>query len=38
MKIGAYNYSDEILSKLQEKIHEINTIIEQNREVLKDME
>lgn len=38
MKIGAYNYSDEILSKLQEKIREINGIIEQNREVLKNME
>lgn len=38
MKIGAYNYSDEILSKLQEKINEINGIIEQNREVLKSME
>lgn len=37
MKIGAYNYSDEILSKLQEKIREINSIIEQNREVLKNM-
>jgi len=38
MKIGAYNYSDEILSKLQEKIREINSIIEQNRDVLKNME
>ncbi|MGB4437822.1 MAG: ATPase [Sedimentibacter sp.] len=38
MKIGAYNYSDEILSKLQEKINEINNIIEQDREVLKNME
>ncbi len=38
MKIGAYNYSDEILSKLQEKIREINGIIEQNRDVLKNME
>ncbi|MDW5299067.1 MAG: ATPase [Sedimentibacter sp.] len=38
MKIGAYNYSDEILSKLQGKINEINNIIEQNREVLKNME
>jgi cell division septum initiation protein DivIVA len=38
MKIEAYNYSDEILSKLQEKIREINGVIEQNREVLKDME
>ena len=38
MKVGAYNYSDEILSKLQEKIREINGIIEQNREVLKNME
>lgn len=37
MKIGAYNYSDDILSKLQEKIREINGIIEQNREVLKNM-
>lgn len=37
MKIGAYNYSDEILSKLQEKIREINGIIEQNRDVLKNM-
>lgn len=38
MKIGAYNYSDEILSKLQEKIKEINGIIEKNREVLKNVE
>ena len=38
MKVGAYNYSDEILSKLQEKIREINGIIEQNREVLKDID
>ena len=38
MKMGAYSYSDEILSKLQEKIREINGIIEQNREVLKNME
>jgi vacuolar-type H+-ATPase subunit H len=37
MKMGAYNYSDEILSKLQEKIGEINDIIENNREVLKKM-
>ena len=37
MKMGAYNYSDEILSKLQVKIHEINNIIEQNRDVLKNM-
>lgn len=38
MKMGAYKYSDEILSKLQEKIREINNIIENNREVLKNME
>lgn len=38
MKIGAYNYSDEILSKLQDKIREINIIIEKNRDVLKNME
>lgn len=37
MKEGAYNYSDEILSKLQNKIREINTIIEENREVLRNM-
>lgn len=37
MKSGAYNYSDEILSKLQERIREINNIIEDNREVLKKM-
>lgn len=35
MKTGAYNYSDEILSKLQDKIKEINNIIEDNREELK---
>lgn len=35
MKISAYNYSDEILSKLQERIREINNIIEANREDLK---
>ncbi len=38
MKIGAYNYSDEILSKLQDKIREINNIIEANRESLKNIE
>ncbi|MDF2615961.1 MAG: NtpF [Sedimentibacter sp.] len=38
MKFGAYSYSDDILSKLQEKIGEINNIIEQNREVLKNMD
>ena len=37
MKAGAYNYSDEILSKLQDKIKEINNIIEDNRESLKKM-
>ena len=37
MKAGAYDYSDEILSKLQEKIREINNIIEDNREILKKM-
>jgi AbrB family looped-hinge helix DNA binding protein len=37
MKTGAYNYSDEILSKLQDKIKEINNIIEDNREELKNM-
>lgn len=37
MKVGAYNYSDEILSKLQDKIKEINNIIEDNRESLKKM-
>lgn len=37
MKQGAYKYSDEILSKLQEKINDINSIIEQNRQVLKNM-
>lgn len=37
MKSGAYTYSDEILSKLQEKIRQINNIIEENREVLKKM-
>ena len=37
MKEGAYNYSDEILSKLQDRIREINQIIEDNREVLKNM-
>lgn len=37
MKEGAYNYSDEILSKLQDKIREINQIIEDNRDVLKNL-
>lgn len=37
MKMGAYNYSDDILSKLQEKINEINDIIENNREILRNM-
>lgn len=37
MKVGAYNYSDEILSQLQNKILEINNIIEQNRNILKNM-
>lgn len=35
MKMGAYNYSDEILSKLQNKVRDINNIIEENREMLK---
>ncbi|MDF2676071.1 MAG: NtpF [Bacillota bacterium] len=37
MKVGAYNYSDHILSNLQNKIVEINDIIDQNRSVLKNM-
>ena len=37
MKMGAYNYSDEILSKLQDKIRDINNIIEENRDILKKM-
>ena len=37
MKMGAYDYSDEILSKLQNKIQDINNIIEANREMLKKM-
>jgi len=37
MKLGAFNYSDEILSRLQDKIREINGIIEENREALKKM-
>lgn len=37
MKMGAYSYSDEILSKLQDKIRDINNTIEQNREDLKNM-
>lgn len=37
MKMGAYNYSDDILSKLQDKIQDINNIIESNREMLKNM-
>ena len=32
MKIGAYTYSDEILSSLEEKIKEVIGIIEQNRD------
>ncbi|WP_326909242.1 ATPase [Sedimentibacter sp. MB31-C6] len=36
MKLSAFNYSDEILSKLQEKIRDINNIIEDNREALKN--
>lgn len=35
MKMGAYNYSDEILSKLQNKVRDINNTIEENREMLK---
>ncbi|NLJ58617.1 MAG: ATPase [Tissierellia bacterium] len=38
MKLGAYNYSDETLSKLQDKIIEINNIIEENRQVLKNID
>lgn len=38
MKYAAYTYSDEILSKLQDRIREINKIIEDNREVLKNMD
>ncbi len=37
MKLGAYSYSDEILSKLQDKIKDINNIIEDNRDMLKKM-
>lgn len=37
MKLGAYNYSDQILSKLQDKITDINNIIEENRNILKKM-
>nr|WP_312576043.1 ATPase [Sedimentibacter sp.] len=37
MKLGAYTYSDEILSKLQDKIKDINNIIEENRDMLKKM-
>lgn len=37
MKMGACSYSDEILSKLQDKIREINNIIEENRDMLKKM-
>ena len=37
MKLGAYSYSDEILSKLQDKIIEINHIIDENRTALKKM-
>ncbi|MBP1924858.1 vacuolar-type H+-ATPase subunit H [Sedimentibacter acidaminivorans] len=37
MKLGAYSYSDDILSKLQDKIKDINNIIEDNRDMLKKM-
>jgi len=37
MKEGAYSYSDGILSKLQDKIRDINHIIEENRDMLKKM-
>lgn len=37
MKTGAYTYSDKMLSELQEKIVQINNIIEENRKVLKTM-
>lgn len=37
MKEGAYNYCDEILSKLQDKIKEINNTIEENREILRSL-
>ncbi|NYB74440.1 ATPase [Sedimentibacter hydroxybenzoicus DSM 7310] len=37
MKVSAYNYSDEILSKLQDRIREINNIIEANRDDLKNI-
>jgi len=38
MKIGAYTYSDEILSSLEGKIKEVIGIIEQNRDSLKGIE
>lgn len=38
MKIGAYSYSDEILSGLEEKIKEVISIIEENRNSLKRIE
>jgi cell division septum initiation protein DivIVA len=37
MKMGAYSYSDDILSKLQDRLKEVNKIIEDNREVLRNM-
>jgi cell division septum initiation protein DivIVA len=38
MKVSAYNYSDEILSRLQGKINEIDKIIDENREILRNIE
>ena len=38
MKMGAYTYSDEILSSLEEKIKEVIGIIEQNRDSLKGID
>ena len=37
LKVNAYSYSDELLSKLQEKVAYLHSVIEENREELKNM-
>lgn len=38
MKKNAYEYSDNILGKLQEKIAYLHSVVEENREELKNVE
>ncbi len=37
MKVNSFNYSDELLAKLQEKIAHLHGLIEENREELRNI-